>query len=158
MYGLMKDGIDHSRAAELIAKLNALVSAMMFVHSTVGGPDPVPEETMILALDAGNLIAHYMYEVIDATKETVPNLIQLLLQLTEQLRHEGDPFYAGFFFALAELLSVKFEVGDFGKKIDRQKFERSLKQTVEKYGLGQATESKARRAQNRKTQPTGYVV
>jgi hypothetical protein len=155
---LMKDRIDHNRAAELIAKLNALVSAMMFVHSAAGGTDPVPEETMILALDAGNLIAHYLYEVMDATKETAPNLIQLLLQLTEQVRQSGDPFYAGFFFALAELLSVKFELGDFGKKIERQKFERSLKQTVEKYGLGQAKESKARPALNGRTQPTGYVV
>ena len=154
---MMKNSIDHTRAAEIIAKLNALVSAMLLVHSTVGGPDPVPEETMILALDAGNLIGHYMYEVIGATKETAPNLIQLLLQLTEQLRHEGDPFYAGFFYALAQLLDVKFEVGDVKAKIQRRQFERRFKQTIEKYGLGQV-ESKDRRVLNQKALSTGYVV
>ena len=154
----MKARIDDNRVAELIAKLNAVASAMMLVHSSYGSTSPVREETIALLLEETNtLVVYYMLKVLDATKETAPILIQLLLQLADQLRQRGDRFYAGFFVALAVLLDVKFEVGAFGEKIDKQKFEQQLTQTIEKYGL-EAEELEEKRELNRKTSPTGYVV
>jgi len=154
----VKARIDDNRVAELIAKLNAVASAMMLVHSSCGSTSPVREETIALLLEETNtLVVYYMLKVLDATKETAPILIQLLLQVADQLRQRGDPFYAGFFVALADLLDVKFEVGAFGEKIDKQKFEQQLTQTIEKYGL-EAQELEEKRELNRKTSPTGYVV
>ena len=154
----MKARIDNNRVAELIAKLNAVASAMMLVHSSYGSTSPVREETIALLLEETNtLVVYYMLKVLDATKETAPILIQLLLQLADQLRQCGDPFYAGFFVALVDLLDVKFEVGAFGEKIDKQKFEQQLTQTIEKYGL-EAEELEDKRELNRNTSPTGYVV
>jgi hypothetical protein len=152
----LKSGINHDKVAEVIAKLNALISAMIFVHSSCDSTDSVPEGVKVLSDDAGTLLNHYLLEVVDATKETAPNLIQILLELMEQLQQREDSFYAGFFFALADLLHVKFELEVLGKKIERQEFERCLKQTVEKYRLEQHEQSKEE--PNRKTLHTSYVA
>ena len=154
----MKARIDDNKVAELIAKLNAVISAMMIIHSSYGSTSPVSEETIaLLCEEANTLTDRYLLKVLEATKETAPVLIRLLLQLADQLKQRGNPFYAGIFIALAELLDLKFEVGALGEKIDGQEFEQQLTQTIEKYGL-EAEELKEKRELNRKTSPTGYVV
>jgi len=154
--GLMKD-IDPNRVVKLINSLNTLISAMMVVHQYAGDAEPVPEETATLVTDFERLLDFHLYEVLKATTETAPSLVDLLLYLAEQLRQRGDLFYAGFFFALGHLLDLRLATQ--GSENDRREFERSVKQTVEKYGLARAGHAKEKlRESNRKIQPARYVA
>ena len=56
----MKYRINHDKVAEVLAKLNALISAIIFVQSSSGNTDPVPDEIRILSDDAGALLNHLL--------------------------------------------------------------------------------------------------
>lgn len=127
----MKDSFDHSKALKVMTKLRELIFAHFEGNRTI---------PLGLCRDATNLHDYYLYAVLDATKETAPSLVDLLMLLGEQTVQQEDRFHDGFFAALAELLKVKFEMERLGKKIMRKDFERSFSETKRKYGLGQVAD------------------
>jgi hypothetical protein len=155
---LMKDRIDYSRAAELISRLHALIAAMMVIRGPTGDADSQPEEIKEMTRDLGRLTDLYLYDVIKATNETAPGLAEVFLYLTEDARQRGDIFYAGFFFALSYLLSLRLSIQE-GSENDRREFERNFTQTLEKFGLTQAEHTETNgQDQSRKSQPARYVL
>jgi hypothetical protein len=122
----------HTKAVKLLTKLAQLV----YVHLETYGMNPISRETLNLCTDLENLHDYYLYEVLDATKETAPSLFILLLRLGQQAYQQEDPCHSAFFLALAEMLKVKCELGTRGEKIKRNDFERSFNETAKKYGLG----------------------
>jgi hypothetical protein len=145
----MKHSFDHSKALKVMTKLREQIFAYYEGNRTI---------PLDLCRDATNLHAYYLYAVLDATKETAPTLVNLLMALGQQTVQQEDRFHDGFFAALAELLKVKFEMERLGKKIKRQDFERSFSETKRKYGLGEARKSVQNDELIRKAQLTGYVV
>lgn len=87
------------------------------------------------ATDLANFRDYYMYQVLDASRDQAASLATLFEQLQARCDAQGDRFHTGFFFTLAQLLSLKFQVGIPGEKITRNDFEKSFAETRRKYGL-----------------------
>lgn len=147
----MRESFDHSKAVKLITKLSERINAQF---KNPGTTELSSEPMTVLA----DLRDYYLYEVLDATRERAPGLINLLWRLETQSDQQGDRFHAGFFFTLAELLKVKYEIGGWGEKIKRQDFERSFAVTRVKLGLGEVRQSSANEELIRKARLSGYVV
>ena len=144
----------HIKAVKLLTELVERLNLQVRLY----GDSPMSQETMHLRRDLVNLHDYYLYAVLDATKDTAQNLINLLSQLEQQAVEQGDKFHASFFFTLAELLAVKYDMQFGEKKTDRRDFDRNLNDTRNKYGLGEVGGSVENQEQVRKAKLTGYVV
>tara|TARA_Y100000310_G_scaffold335669_1_gene418275 strand:+ start:597 stop:977 length:381 start_codon:yes stop_codon:yes gene_type:complete len=90
-------------------------------------------------LDWGNINDYFMFKTIDLLEEKNKVKIELYVRLFEgyaNISDNIDKFYEGFFFALCNLLSVKFEVKRLSlEKIKREEWEQSFRETLERLNL-----------------------
>jgi len=97
-------------------------------------------------LDTANIRDAFMFATLDLLKwgdrDFVEKYVELFESFERRLAEMGDRtfrdgfttcFYKGFFFALAQILSLHFEIGTIeGDAIKREFFEKSFKNTKEK--------------------------
>jgi hypothetical protein len=122
--------LDDTKTLTLLTKLQQALHADVEIH---GG---LSLEGLQLCTDYAILNEHYVYEVLDATKEAALSLIDLLSQLKDQAIAQGNPIHYVFFFTLAAVLKVKYEIGAPWERVKREDFERSFSETRDKYRLG----------------------
>jgi len=95
-------------------------------------------------VDTGTLLGdcrdYCMFLVLDAIAATneraAREVIQELHECEGYSNSQGDRLHAGFFFALSQMLALKYEVQTLpGEAIDRKSFEDSWKKTCRELGI-----------------------
>lgn len=90
------------------------------------------EEARCLA----DLRDHFIFACLRVEKPEAREFVDLLEQLESRMGKAGDRFHAGFFFTLAQLLSLRFEIARLpGEKIGYEDWKRSFKETLRKLGI-----------------------
>jgi hypothetical protein len=93
--------------------------------------------------DAGTLLGdcrdYCMFYVLDRLRDRTADVADIISELMDCERYStanGDRMHSGFFFALSQMLALKYEVQTLpGEAIDRKSFETSWKKTCRELGL-----------------------
>jgi hypothetical protein len=79
---------------------------------------------------------YFMYAALRAGKEEARGLVSLLTELEARADKAHDRLHAGFFFTLAQLLSLRYTIAEFpGEKISFEDWHRSFEETLRKLGI-----------------------
>jgi len=82
---------------------------------------------------------YFIYKALDnlkAPRDEAKEFVRRMEEFERECERYGDRFHAGFFFTLAQLVSVAREIPMLpGERISREEFERSWRRTREKLGL-----------------------
>lgn len=80
---------------------------------------------------------YFMFQVLRCgSREEALEIIERLHTYEAYMERIGDKFYTGFFFALSNLLHLRFEIATLpGEEISYEAFERSFTKTIEKLGM-----------------------
>jgi hypothetical protein len=79
---------------------------------------------------------YFMYLALRAEKDEADELIQLFEQLERRADRANDQFHAGFFFTLAQLLSLRYEVAMIPTEtVSYEKWKRSFRATLRELGI-----------------------
>jgi len=79
---------------------------------------------------------YFMYATLRASKEEAAEFVRIFENLENRADKAGDRFHAGFFFACAQLLSLRYEIAVLpGEKVSYQEWERSFERTLTELGI-----------------------
>jgi len=115
------------RLADEIFRIQRLVAEELYEKGRVDAED---------ARCLADLRDYFMYATLRADREKAHELIKQLEECEERADKAKDRFHAGFFFTLAQLVSIRFEVARLpGEKVSYENWHRSFKETLRKLGI-----------------------
>jgi len=82
---------------------------------------------------------YFMYKALDVMEGDRNSAVKFIKEMDEYTKYcekRGDPFHAGFFFTLGQLVQIKKEIPMMeNEKITRKDFEESWEMTKKKIGI-----------------------